>query len=128
MAALIAATAFFVAAEFAFVAVDRTTIEQQAEEGNRGAAMVLRLLRQLSFQLSGAQLGITIAAVVLGGHLLYFLILLVTPWYLNTLTNTGIPERIWMHLIGPAALLIGLRWSSVPRSADEPAGSPSAAA
>ena len=63
---MVAATAFFVAAEFAFVAVDRTKIEQEAAEGSRVSAGVLRLLQRLSFQLSGAQLGITIAAVVLG--------------------------------------------------------------
>lgn len=66
VAALIAATAFFVAAEFAFVTVDRTKIEQEAAAGSRSAQQVLALLKQLSFQLSGAQLGITIAAVLLG--------------------------------------------------------------
>jgi CBS domain containing-hemolysin-like protein len=66
VAALIAATAFFVAAEFAFVAVDRNRVEREAAEGSRRAQSLLGLLRRLSFQLSGAQLGITIAAVVLG--------------------------------------------------------------
>ncbi|MGI9623594.1 MAG: hemolysin family protein [Acidimicrobiales bacterium] len=66
VAALIAATAFFVAAEFAFVASDRNRIEKEAADGSRSAQVVLRLLKTLSFQLSGAQLGITIAAVVLG--------------------------------------------------------------
>ena len=66
VAALIAATAFFVAAEFALVTVDRHRIEQQAASGSRVAQSVLALLKTLSFQLTGAQLGITIAAVVLG--------------------------------------------------------------
>ncbi len=64
--ALIGATAFFVAAEFAFVTVDRNRIEQQAAEGSRVAQSVDALLKKLSFQLTGAQLGITVAAVVLG--------------------------------------------------------------
>ncbi len=64
--ALIAATAFFVAAEFAFVAVNRRRIDAQAEAGSRSARIVQGLLTRLSFQLSGAQLGITVAAVVLG--------------------------------------------------------------
>ena len=55
-----------------------------------------------------------LAALVLGGHLLYFLVLLVTPWYLLSLTNTGIPERVWLHLAGPAVLLIGTVLGSVP--------------
>lgn len=66
VAALIAATAFFVAAEFAFVAADRTRIQQEADDGSRASQGVLKLLGDLSFQLSGAQLGITVAAVVLG--------------------------------------------------------------
>lgn len=66
VAALIAATAFFVAAEFAFVTVDRAKIDAEADAGGRRAQSVRALLRQLSYQLTGAQLGITIAAVVLG--------------------------------------------------------------
>jgi CBS domain containing-hemolysin-like protein len=63
---LILGTGFFVAAEFAFVAVDRSRIERQAAEG-RGAARILeKILRHLSFHLSGAQLGITITSIVLG--------------------------------------------------------------
>lgn len=63
---LILATGFFVAAEFAFVAVDRHRVDARAAEGNRGARLVQRLLRRLSFHLSGAQLGITVTSLVLG--------------------------------------------------------------
>lgn len=63
---LVLGTAFFVAVEFALVSVDRTRVQRQAAEGDRRAAQLSRLLRQLSFQLSGAQLGITITSVVLG--------------------------------------------------------------
>jgi CBS domain containing-hemolysin-like protein len=65
-AALVAANAFFVAAEFAFVAVDRTRLELDAEAGSRRARTALGLLRRLSFHLSGAQLGITITSLALG--------------------------------------------------------------
>ena len=63
---LIAATAFFVAAEFAFLAVDRARIEAEARGGNRSAAALLKILKELSYQLTGAQLGITITAVLIG--------------------------------------------------------------
>jgi hypothetical protein len=43
--------------------------------------------------------------VVLGGVLLYFLILLVTPWNFPSLRDKGIPERLLVHLVGPIALL-----------------------
>jgi CBS domain containing-hemolysin-like protein len=66
MVALIAANGFFVAAEFALVAVDRTALDRQAEAGDRRAARVQGLVRRLSFHLSGAQLGITVTSLVLG--------------------------------------------------------------
>ncbi|GIH13277.1 hypothetical protein Raf01_14490 [Rugosimonospora africana] len=63
---LTAANAFFVAAEFSLVTVDRSTIEQSAQSGDRAARTVRNLLHELSFQLSGAQLGITLAALLTG--------------------------------------------------------------
>ncbi|MGH3747523.1 MAG: hemolysin family protein [Micromonosporaceae bacterium] len=62
---LVAANAFFVAAEFSLVTVDRALIAQQAATDRR-ARTVLAALRTLSFQLSGAQLGITITALLTG--------------------------------------------------------------
>ena len=63
---LILANAFFVAGEFAIVAVERSTVERRAREGDRRARRILNSLRNLSFELSGAQLGITITSLVLG--------------------------------------------------------------
>ncbi|HST66263.1 MAG TPA: hemolysin family protein [Mycobacteriales bacterium] len=64
--ALVLACGIFVAAEFALVTVDRASVERAAERGDRGAAGVLAALRQLSTQLSGAQLGITITNLLIG--------------------------------------------------------------
>jgi CBS domain containing-hemolysin-like protein len=55
-----------VAAEFALVTVDRAEIGRLASAGDRTARTIQTALRQLSFQLSGAQLGITIAALLTG--------------------------------------------------------------
>jgi len=63
---LTAANAFFVVAEFSLVTVDRARIEQQAAQGDRAARTVVDALRSLSFQLSGAQLGITLTALLTG--------------------------------------------------------------
>ena len=57
---------FFVGAEFALIAARRSKIEQLAEEGNRKAKVALRSVRELSFMLAGAQLGITMASIGLG--------------------------------------------------------------
>jgi CBS domain containing-hemolysin-like protein len=55
-----------VAAEFALVAVERDRVETLAERGSRRAAQAAAALGRLSFNLSGAQLGITITSLVLG--------------------------------------------------------------
>ncbi len=64
--ALTIGTAYFVAAEFALVTVDRAEIERRCQEGDRAARTVRKALRDLSFQLSGAQLGITITTLLTG--------------------------------------------------------------
>ena len=63
---LIVGNGFFVAAEFAYVAVDRNALETAAESGDRSAQRALTVLRRLSFMLSGAQLGITATSLLVG--------------------------------------------------------------
>ncbi len=63
---LILANGFFVAAEFGLVTVERADAERAAAEGDRRARTVVGALRELSFQLSGTQLGITITSLVVG--------------------------------------------------------------
>ncbi|MFD7557780.1 hemolysin family protein [Streptomyces sp. NPDC059835] len=64
--ALILANGFFVAAEFGLVTVEKPEAERAAAEGDRRARTVVESLRELSFQLSGTQLGITITSLVVG--------------------------------------------------------------
>ncbi|MFD7811432.1 hemolysin family protein [Streptomyces sp. NPDC059785] len=56
----------FVAAEFSLTTVERGELEEAVERGERGAAGALRAVRNLTFQLSGAQLGITVTNLVVG--------------------------------------------------------------
>ncbi|RAY16383.1 hypothetical protein DPM19_05775 [Actinomadura craniellae] len=63
---LTAATGYFVAQEFAYVTADRLALEQQAKAGDRAAARAVRVMERLSFMLSGAQLGITVTALIVG--------------------------------------------------------------
>jgi len=63
---LVAANAFFVAAEFALVATRRTRIEALIRRGDRKARTVRKALQDLYRQLSAAQLGITVASILLG--------------------------------------------------------------
>ncbi|MBV6698166.1 hemolysin family protein [Kitasatospora aureofaciens] len=63
---LILANGLFVAAEFAFVTVERGAVDRAAEAGDAKSDRVARALRHLSFELSGAQLGITVTSLVVG--------------------------------------------------------------
>jgi len=63
---LLGLQAIFVAAEFSLVTLDRSSVESDAEEGDRKARGVLAGLRSLSTQLSGAQVGITITSLIVG--------------------------------------------------------------
>ncbi|MFC7260809.1 hemolysin family protein [Streptomyces lutosisoli] len=56
----------FVAAEFSLTTVERSELERAVERGERGAAGALKAVRNLTFQLSGAQLGITVTNLVVG--------------------------------------------------------------
>ena len=63
---LVAANAFFAAAEFALVSVRETRIQQLIEAHRAGARTVLKLHQQLSRVVNGVQLGITITSLTLG--------------------------------------------------------------
>jgi putative hemolysin len=63
---LVAANAFFAAAEFALVSVRDTRIQQLIEAHRIGARTVQRLHRNLDEVVNGVQLGITIVSLTLG--------------------------------------------------------------
>lgn len=63
---LIAANAFFAAAEFALVSVRETRIQQLIEARRIGARTVQRLHRNLDEVVNGVQLGITMVSLTLG--------------------------------------------------------------
>jgi CBS domain containing-hemolysin-like protein len=97
---LIVACGVFVAAEFAFVTVDRSRVEQLAAEGDSGAIGVLAALRSLSTQLSGAQVGITITNLAIGFLAEPAIAELISP----PLEAIGVPEDV----IRPLAIGLGL--------------------
>ncbi len=77
------------------------------------AALVCGALRPRRLLASDALLPVL---VVLGGLVLYAAILVVTPWDLNVLFHTGIPDRLFVHL-APAAALATLALA-LPRRAE----------
>ena len=63
---LVAANAFFAAAEFALVTVRDTRIQQLIEGRRIGARILLRLHRNLDDVVNGVQLGVTVVSLTLG--------------------------------------------------------------
>lgn len=63
---LTAATGYFVAQEFGYMAVDRSRLKASAAAGDGGARRALDITRRTSFMLSGAQLGITVTGLLVG--------------------------------------------------------------
>ena len=66
VALLLALNAVFVAAEFAFVGVRRTRVEQLASAGHTRARLLLSALRDLDATIAATQLGITMCGLALG--------------------------------------------------------------
>ena len=64
--AITAVTGYFVAQEFAYMAVDRSRLGARAAAGDTGAKRALGVTKRTSFMLSGAQLGITVTGLLVG--------------------------------------------------------------
>ncbi|CAL9282329.1 MULTISPECIES: hemolysin family protein [unclassified Streptomyces] len=132
--------AFFVGAEFALISVRRSQIEPEAEAGNRRARSVLWGLEHVSALLAAAQLGITLATLVLGivaepaiAHLLEplfeavgvphglvhpisFVIALAVATYLHMLLGEMVPKNIALAEPVRTALLLGPPLVAVARA------------
>ncbi|MGH2356102.1 MAG: CNNM domain-containing protein, partial [Chloroflexota bacterium] len=63
---LVLANGFFVATEFAIVAVRRSRLEQLVAEGNTSAEVAHRIVSHLDTYIAACQLGITMASLALG--------------------------------------------------------------
>ncbi|MFG1945393.1 hemolysin family protein [Nonomuraea sp. NPDC048826] len=99
------ATGYFVAQEFAYVSADRLALSQQAAAGDKKAAKAVRVMERLSFMLSGAQLGITVTALVVGFIARPALAELISP----ALTALGLPSG----MVGAVALIIGFALATI---------------
>jgi putative hemolysin len=64
--ALVLANAYFVATEFALVAVRRSQVQLWVAEGRRGAAAAAQAIQHLDDAIAATQLGITLASIGLG--------------------------------------------------------------
>uniref|UniRef100_UPI0040471DE0 hemolysin family protein n=1 Tax=Aquiluna sp. TaxID=2053504 RepID=UPI0040471DE0 len=102
IAVIIAINGYFVAQEFAYMAVDRPTLRAMAEKGNSGARRALKVTNRTSFMLSGAQLGITITGLMVG----YVAEPLVGESLGRMLGVTGIPPAVGITIGTVFALVL----------------------
>ena len=93
-------TAVFVAAEFSLTALERSTVDANARSGGSRDKMVQRAHRSLSFQLSGAQVGISITTLITGYLSEPVIARLLAP----VMAAIGVPER-WVE---GTALIVAL--------------------
>jgi CBS domain containing-hemolysin-like protein len=93
-------TAVFVAAEFSLTALERSTVDANARQGGRRDKIVQRAHRTLSFQLSGAQIGISITTLITG----YLAEPLIARLLAPPLHSAGLPAN-W---VDGTALMISL--------------------
>ena len=107
------ANGFFVATEFALVAVRRTRIQQRVAEGDRRASGVLDLLTHLDTYIAATQLGITISSLALGwigepavAHLLHDVIDYL-PFEIGSTTTHAISFVIAFSLVTALHIVIG---------------------
>ncbi|CAM3469905.1 hemolysin family protein [Isoptericola cucumis] len=97
-----AATAYFVAQEFAYMTVDRSRLAARAEAGDAAAGRALAVTRRTSFMLSGAQLGITVTGLLVG----YVAEPLVGSSLGTLLGGVGVPTGVGVAVGTVAALVV----------------------
>jgi CBS domain containing-hemolysin-like protein len=102
-------TAVFVAAEFAFVTLDKFTVEKAVEDGDKRAAGVLPALSTLSTQLSGAQVGITLTTLLVG----YLTEPSLASLLNGPLTSLGLGESLADSVAGVVSVVVAAAFSMV---------------
>jgi CBS domain containing-hemolysin-like protein len=102
-------TAVFVAAEFSLTALERSTVEANAKSGGWRDRIVQKAHKSLSFQLSGAQLGISMTTLATG----YLAEPVVARLLRAPLAAVGLPEGVLDGVALALSLLIATSLSMV---------------
>lgn len=108
--ALTAATGLFVAVEFAITGLERSTIDEHVKNQPDGTAKLVRRAHgELSFLLSGAQLGITITTLATG----FLAEPILSKFFTPLLERTGLPESVTTGVALVTSLAIATTLSMV---------------
>ncbi len=97
--ALVLGNAFFVAAEFALVAVRRSRVEELVSKGVTGARSVRRAITHLDHYIAATQLGITLMSLGLG--------------WLGEPTLGRLLERVFGHAPGSGTLAVTIAFATI---------------
>lgn len=89
-AALILVNAFFAAAEIAVLSVNENVVRHNAEEGDKRAAKLLKIVEQPTTFLSTIQVGITLAGFLASAFAADTFASMLTNWLVNTVGITGV--------------------------------------
>jgi CBS domain containing-hemolysin-like protein len=101
--ALTFGTAVFVAAEFSLTTLERTTVENHLRQvGDARAKRVHQAQQTLSFQLSGAQVGITITTLTMG----FIAEPIIAGWFTPLLSTLSVPPAAAEAIAVVVALLL----------------------
>lgn len=108
--ALTGLTGFFVAIEFALTGLERATIDSHVKQvGDRPAKAIQDAHNKLSFELSGAQLGITITTLATG----YLAEPVLSTYFTPLLTWLGLPTEMATTMALVLALIVATLLSMV---------------
>jgi CBS domain containing-hemolysin-like protein len=100
--AITALTGYFVAQEFAYMAVDRSRLRARSAAGDQASTRALHVTRRTSFMLSGAQLGITVTGLLVG----YVAEPLIGQGFETLVGAAGIPTAVAVGIGGMAAIAV----------------------
>jgi CBS domain containing-hemolysin-like protein len=111
IAVLTLGNAVFVAAEFSLTALDRITVEANARKGGRRDRLIQRAQDKLSFELSGAQLGISITTLATGYLTEPLMANLPHPWFdaigMSDPVADGIMAFLGLLLVTSVSMVFG---------------------
>ncbi|MBO0700797.1 MAG: HlyC/CorC family transporter, partial [Zavarzinella sp.] len=110
---LVLVNGFFVAVEFALVAVRKTRVEELVRQGARGARSVSNAVENLNRSIAAAQLGITLASIALGAvgqsvlAVLLGSVLTFVPEHMAWVTRHSIATLLSIALITYVHVILG---------------------
>ena len=104
---LILLNAFFAAAELAVLSLNENVVRRQAEDGDKKAALLLRIVQNPTKFLSTIQIGITLAGFLGAAYAADNFASRITSWLVDGLGFTALPEEA-VHSVSVILITVAL--------------------